>query len=72
MNFNGKLLFFESDERQVEKINGVMTSIGWRAEYNCYEEYNGVKIPSIIKAIKKYPDKEIVYFDSNDADINWY
>ena len=69
---DGKLLYFESDERQVEEIDGVMTPIGWRAEYDEYKEFNGIKIPSIMKAIKEYPDKEVVYFDSNDANIIWH
>lgn len=68
----GKLLSFESNERQEEEINGVMTPIGWRADYEDYTEKNGILIPNIMKAIKVFPDKEVVYFDSNNIQIFYY
>lgn len=69
----GILVSFESDERQpAEEINGVMTTIGWRATYGDYKENDGIMIPSIMQAIKVYPDKEIIYFDSNKIDIYYY
>ncbi len=68
----GRLLSFESDERQVEEINGIMTPIGWKAKYENYMEKDGVLIPGIMQAIKVYPDKELVYFDSNNIDIYYY
>lgn len=68
----GKLLSFESDERQEEEVNGVMTRIGWRAIYADYAEKNGILIPNIMKAAKIYPDKEVVYFDSNSIDVYYF
>ena len=68
----GKLLGFESDERQEEEINGVMTQIGWKAIYEDYTGKNGILIPNIMKAIKVYPDKEVIYFDSNNIEIFYY
>ncbi len=46
-----ELLGFESDERQEEEINGVMTQIGWKATYEDYTGKNGILIPNIMKAI---------------------
>lgn len=69
---DGQLLYFESDQRQVEKIGGVMTTIGWRAEYEEYTEKNGIRIPSVMRAIKVFPDREVIYFNSDDAAITYY
>lgn len=69
---DGRILKFESDERQVEKVNGVMMSIGWRAEYDQYEYFKEVKIPHSMKAIKVYPEKEVVYFDAKIAELLCY
>lgn len=69
---HGRLLQFESDERQVEEINGVMTPIGWKAKYGDYKEKEGILIPSNIQVIKIYKDKEVVYFNSKNFDIFYY
>jgi hypothetical protein len=69
---NGRLLEFESDERQVEEINGVMTPIGWKAKYRDYKEKEGILLPGNIQVIKVFPDREVVYFDSNNIDVIYY
>lgn len=69
---DGLLQSFESDERQEEEIQGVMTPIGWRADYKDYQETNGLLIPRIMQAVKVYPDREVVYFDSSNMDITYY
>lgn len=67
---NGQLAGFESDERQEEEIDGVMTKIGWKAVYKNYTEQHGILIPKVMQAIKVYPDgKEVIYFDSDDMDV---
>jgi hypothetical protein len=68
----GKLLEFESDQRQVEEVNGIMTPIGWKAKYGDYKEKEGILIPGNIQVIKVYTDKEVVYFSSNNIDVFYY
>ncbi len=72
VNQEGLLCKFESDERQVEEINGQMTPIGWRAEYAVFEQEGSLKMPKVIKAIKVYPDKEVTYFDASERSIYFY
>lgn len=69
---DGSILAFESDERQVGQIDGKMVPIGWRAECKAYKEMNGIKIPSLMRAVKVYPDREIVYFDADKISIKYY
>lgn len=68
----GRLTEFESEERQVEAVDGVMTAIGWKAIYKNFEEGPYFKIPKLIQSTKVYKDKEVVYFESDDFDIQWY
>jgi hypothetical protein len=70
INKEGAITEFFSDERQVENINGVDTRIGWRCTYENYAPHNGILQVSGVKCIKVYPDNtELVYFDSNQIDI---
>ena len=68
----GNLSYFESDERQVEEVDGVVRPLGWRAEWEGYEKKDGLFLPKRMKAITIYPDKEVVYFDSNHIEVTYY
>lgn len=60
-------LIFESDQRQVpEEINGKIVNVGWRCEGTDFVEKDGVKVPARARAVKIYPDREVVYFDASD------
>lgn len=66
---NGAVREFYSEERQVENIDGKDVRIGWRCEYDDYEEKDGKRMIGTVRGIKVYPDKEVVYFDSEDFTI---
>ncbi|MBP3888076.1 MAG: hypothetical protein J6F30_10630 [Cellulosilyticum sp.] len=70
-NKEGAITEFYSDERQVEKINGVDTAIGWRCECEDYRKNGRLRQPRTIRAIKVYPDKELVYFESSDYSVKY-
>ena len=71
MNEEGAITSFYSDERQVAQINGIETLIGWRCECEAYQGNERLRQPKIIRAIKVYPDKEIVYFESHDFSMEY-
>ena len=71
LNEDGAITEFYSDERQTGKVNGEEMMIGWRCECSHYEVIQDLKYPTNIKAIKVYPDKEIVYFDANQIKIEY-
>lgn len=71
INKEGKITEFYSDERQVEKINGVDTEIGWRCECEDYKKDGRLRLPKTIRSIKVYPDKEVIYFESRDFKIEY-
>lgn len=71
INDEGAVTEFYSDERQVEKIDGVDTRIGWKCIYEDYKEYQGIKVVSKVQSIKIFPDHELVYFASDNFSIQY-
>ena len=71
VNDEGAITSFYSDERQVEKIDGVETTIGWRCEYEDYREQNGILQAKSVRSIKVYPDREVVYFSADNYVIDY-
>lgn len=71
LNKEGEITAFYSDDRQVEDIEGAQMRIGWRCECEEYREQNGIKQPSKVKSVKVYPDKEVVYFSSDDFEVTY-
>lgn len=71
INDEGAITSFYSDERQVENIDGVDTPIGWRCEYEDYREQNGILQAKIVRSVKVFPDKEVVYFSSDNYTIEY-
>ena len=71
INKDGAITEFYSDERQVEKIDGIPTNIGWRCEYKNYEKNNQIKQVGTVRCIKVFPNKEVVYFDSDDFVVSY-
>lgn len=69
LNDQGAITEFYSDDRQVEKINGVETKLGWKCTYSDYEEQNGIKSATKVESIKVFPDHELVYFSTDDFKI---
>lgn len=68
----GAITEFYSDERQVEKIEGVDTRVGWRCENFDYKEDNGIKRAHTVRSIKVFPDREVTYFASDNYSIDYF
>lgn len=71
INEDGAITEFYSDERQVEKIDGIDTRIGWRCEYEDYILENGILRAHTVRSIKIYPDKEVVYFAADNFEVDY-
>lgn len=71
INKDGAITEFYSDERQVENIDGVPTNIGWRCEYDNYEKNLQMKRIGTVRCIKVFPDKEVVYFYSDNIIVTY-
>ena len=71
LNELGAITEFYSDDRQVETINGIETAIGWRCEYEDYREEHGILQAHTVRCVKVYPEKELIYFDSNNFNVEY-
>lgn len=69
---DGQISVFESDRRQKEIIDGEISYLGWRTEGEQYKEVEGIKVPTVIRAITIYPEREEVYFEANKIALNYY
>lgn len=70
-NQEGAITEFFSDERQVEKVNGVPTAVGWRCEYSDYQKTVNLLQAQKIACIKVFSDKEVVYFASDNFVVQY-
>lgn len=71
LNQEGAITEFYSHERQVEDINGVPTALGWRCEYEDYQENNNMRQINGVRVVKVLPDREVVYFESDDFTVQY-
>lgn len=64
------VLKFESQQRQTEELeDGTVRYIGWRCEGGNFHSGNEFKVPSFCKVTKIFPDREVVYFDAKEYEL---
>lgn len=64
------VLKFESQQRQTEELeDSTVRYIGWRCEGGNFHSGNKFKVPSFCKVTKIFPDREVVYFDAKDYEL---
>lgn len=68
-NSNGEMLFFVTDDREVIATDGTSEKVKWSAVFGEYAEKDGIKKPTVLKAIWHYDDGDLVYFDGKDVVI---
>ena len=70
-NDKGECIKFETNDRYMDKGNGIMEKEKWTAKVENYVEKNGIKIPGKMKAIWNLSEGDLVYFDGNITDISF-
>lgn len=68
-NSNGEMLSFVTDDREVIATDGISEKVKWSAVFGEYAEKDGIKKPTVLKAIWHYDDGDLVYFDGKDVVI---
>ncbi|MTI59950.1 MAG: hypothetical protein FH762_08190 [Firmicutes bacterium] len=76
-NDKGEFIRFETNDRYMDKGNGVMEKEKWTAEVHNYIEKDGIKVPGRMKGIWNLSEDDLLYFDGyisnisfNNCDIN--
>lgn len=71
-NDNGEMTSFTTNDRMATETDGTSKKVRWSAVCSDYKESNGIKKPTVFKAIWHYSEGDQVYFDSNDLQIEYY
>jgi hypothetical protein len=70
-NDKGEFIKFETNDRYMDKGNGIMEKEKWTAEVENYIEKNDIRIPGRMKAIWNLSEGDLVYFDGNITNISF-
>ena len=63
-----EMVCFSTNERGQASSDGTVESVPWEARCEAYEVYSdGIKRPTVFRAVWKYPDADFVYFDGGIA-----
>lgn len=66
---NGLYLSFETNDRYITNPDNSLTQLKWTSVIDNYVDVNGVLQPKSYKAIWNYPDRDFVYFYSDNINI---
>lgn len=66
-----EMFCFSTDERGQSSSDGSIENIPWEAQCQEYKLYSdGIKRPSIFRAVWKYPDQDFIYFDGKISSVD--
>ena len=68
---NGSMISFTTEDRESVDTNGNIQKVKWSAVCGDYKDVDGIKYPSILKAIWHFETGDLVYFDGRDIDIKY-
>lgn len=66
-NKNGEMVSFATNDREAVAPDGASEKVKWSVVYNEYREMNGIKKPTVFRAVWNYDDGDLVYFDGKGA-----
>lgn len=59
----GEMLSFTTDDREAASMDGTSEKVKWSVTCNEYKEMDGIKKPTVFRAIWHYDDGDLVYFN---------
>ena len=66
-----EMTYFSTDERGQTSSDGCIENIPWEAQCREYKLYSdGIKRPTVFRAVWKYPDQDFIYFDGKISSVN--
>ena len=70
-NENGEMASFTTDDRVATETDGTAKNVKWTAICSDYKESNGIKKPTILKAVWHYKDGDQIYFNGDEIQIEY-
>lgn len=68
---NGAMISFTTNDREYTDTKGNSQKVGWSAICGGYEEVDGIKYPSNLKAVWHFETGDLVYFDGRDITVKY-
>jgi len=68
---NGAMISFTTNDREYTDIKGSSQKVKWSAICGAYEEVDGIKYPSNLKAVWHFESGDLVYFDGKDITVKY-
>jgi len=66
-----EMIYFSTDERGQSSSDGSIEKILWEAQCREYKLYSdGIKRPTIFRAVWKYPEQDFIYFDGKISSVD--
>ena len=66
-----EMIYFSTDERGQTSSDGNIKNIPWEAQCREYKLYSdGIKRPTVFRAVWKYPDHDFIYFDGKISSVD--
>ena len=66
-----EMIYFSTDERGQTSSDGSIENIPWEAQCREYKLYSdGIKRPTVFRAVWKYPDQDFIYFDGKISSVD--
>jgi hypothetical protein len=68
---NGAIISFTTNDREYTDTKGNSQKVKWSAVCGGYEEVDGIKHPSNLKAVWHFETGDLVYFDGRDITVKY-
>lgn len=68
---NGAMTSFTTDDREYTDTQGNIQQVKWSAVCGDYQEMDGIKFPSNLKAVWHFDTGDLVYFDGRDITVKY-
>lgn len=68
---NGAMVSFTTNDRECTDTKGNSQKVKWSAVCGDYEEVDGIKYPSNLKAVWHFETGDLVYFDGRDITVKY-
>lgn len=70
-NYDGEMVSFTTEDRTFVDDDGTTKQVKWSAVCSDYKEINGIKQPTIFKAVWHFDNGDLVYFNGKDIKIEF-
>ncbi|AEV29579.1 hypothetical protein SpiGrapes_1783 [Sphaerochaeta pleomorpha str. Grapes] len=68
----GEMIYFSTDDRMATSMDGKMEQVRWTAHCGNYHKVDDLLLPSLMQASWNYSEGDLLYFDSDNVNIEYF